>query len=75
MSWFFLPLGTRVYNKLMEFIKEQYWKRGYTEVSSTLSSHIFNAIDKCVAAKLTFHLAGYNAEYVQHETVVYFWTC
>ncbi|XP_048602072.1 threonine--tRNA ligase, mitochondrial 1-like [Brassica napus] len=32
MSWFFLPLGTRVYNKLMEFIKEQYWKRGYTEV-------------------------------------------
>ncbi|VVB15116.1 unnamed protein product [Arabis nemorensis] len=31
-SWFFLPLGTRVYNKLMEFIKEQYWKRGYTEV-------------------------------------------
>ncbi|CAN8255792.1 unnamed protein product [Cochlearia groenlandica] len=33
-SWFFLPLGTRVYNKLMEFIKEQYWKRGYTEVIS-----------------------------------------
>ncbi|CAH8330809.1 unnamed protein product [Eruca vesicaria subsp. sativa] len=31
-SWFFLPLGTRVYNKLMDFIKEQYWKRGYTEV-------------------------------------------
>ncbi|KAL0792427.1 hypothetical protein Bca101_063804 [Brassica carinata] len=23
---------TRVYNKLMGFIKEQYWKRGYTEV-------------------------------------------
>ncbi|XP_010533069.1 PREDICTED: threonine--tRNA ligase, mitochondrial 1-like [Tarenaya hassleriana] len=33
-SWFFLPHGTRVYNKLMEFIKEQYWKRGYTEVIS-----------------------------------------
>ncbi|CAH8388575.1 unnamed protein product [Eruca vesicaria subsp. sativa] len=31
-SYFFLPHGTRVYNKLMEFIKEQYWKRGYKEV-------------------------------------------
>ncbi|CDY19754.1 BnaA09g04070D [Brassica napus] len=31
-SWFFLPLSTRIYNKLMEFIKEQYWKRGYIEV-------------------------------------------
>ncbi|XP_010455043.1 PREDICTED: threonine--tRNA ligase, mitochondrial 1 [Camelina sativa] len=33
-SYFFLPLGTRVYNKLMDFIKKQYWQRGYTEVIS-----------------------------------------
>ncbi|KAJ4711144.1 threonine--tRNA ligase, mitochondrial [Melia azedarach] len=33
-SWFFLPLGTRVYNKLMEFIRKQYWDRGYQEVIS-----------------------------------------
>ncbi|CAH2037073.1 unnamed protein product [Thlaspi arvense] len=33
-SWFFLPHGTRVYNKLMEFIKKEYWERGYTEVIS-----------------------------------------
>ncbi|CAL9231700.1 unnamed protein product [Arabidopsis halleri] len=31
-SYFFLPLGTRVYNRLMDFIKKQYWQRGYTEV-------------------------------------------
>ncbi|KAF3431307.1 hypothetical protein FNV43_RR26038 [Rhamnella rubrinervis] len=33
-SWFFLPLGTRVYNKLMEFIRNQYRDRGYQEVVS-----------------------------------------
>ncbi|VVA91722.1 unnamed protein product [Arabis nemorensis] len=31
-SWFFLPHGTRVYKKLMEFIENEYWKRGYAEV-------------------------------------------
>lgn len=35
-SWFFLPLGTRVYNKLMEFIRNQYWERGYHEVRMRL---------------------------------------
>lgn len=34
-SWFFLPLGTRVYNKLVAFIKTEYWRRGYTEVFPT----------------------------------------
>ncbi|VVA92999.1 unnamed protein product [Arabis nemorensis] len=38
-SWFFLPLGTRVYKKLMEFIQNEYWKRGYTEV---ISPNIYN---------------------------------
>ncbi|CAM8912754.1 unnamed protein product [Rhodiola kirilowii] len=33
-SWFFLPHGARVYNKLQEFIRSQYWKRGYEEVKS-----------------------------------------
>ncbi|KAL6194486.1 hypothetical protein ACLB2K_035570 [Fragaria x ananassa] len=33
-SWFFLPNGTRIYNKLMNFIKNQYRKRGYQEVIS-----------------------------------------
>lgn len=33
-SWFFLPLGTCIYNKLMDFIRNQYRKRGYQEVIS-----------------------------------------
>uniref|UniRef100_A0A2P2LKS4 threonine--tRNA ligase n=1 Tax=Rhizophora mucronata TaxID=61149 RepID=A0A2P2LKS4_RHIMU len=33
-SWFFLPHGTRIYNKLMEFIRTQYRERGYEEVKS-----------------------------------------
>lgn len=31
-SAFWLPHGARVYNKLIEFIKKEYWKRGYQEV-------------------------------------------
>ena len=31
-SAFWQPHGTRIYNKLIEFIKSQYWKRGYDEV-------------------------------------------
>ncbi|XP_077237795.1 threonyl-tRNA synthetase [Tasmannia lanceolata] len=38
-SCFFLPHGTRIYNKLMEFIRAQYRKRGYEEV---LTPNIFN---------------------------------
>ncbi|KAL3501219.1 hypothetical protein ACH5RR_035668 [Cinchona calisaya] len=33
-SCFFLPHGARVCNKLLEFIRNQYWKRGYEEVWS-----------------------------------------
>lgn len=33
-SCFFLPHGARIYNKLMEFIKGEYWTRGYDEVVS-----------------------------------------
>lgn len=36
-SCFFLPRGARIYNKLMEFIKNQYRERGYEEVGSQCS--------------------------------------
>ena len=31
-SCFFLPHGTIIYNKLLEFLRDEYWKRGYQEV-------------------------------------------
>ena len=33
-SCFFLPKGAIIYNRLVEFIKEEYWARGYQEVMS-----------------------------------------
>nr|XP_023675450.1 threonine--tRNA ligase, cytoplasmic-like [Paramormyrops kingsleyae] len=33
-SCFFLPRGAYLYNTLMEFIKEEYWMRGFEEVAS-----------------------------------------
>eukprot|EP00262_Sarcandra_glabra_P018471 TRINITY_DN6639_c0_g1_i1.p1 TRINITY_DN6639_c0_g1~~TRINITY_DN6639_c0_g1_i1.p1 ORF type:complete len:740 (-),score=111.58 TRINITY_DN6639_c0_g1_i1:185-2269(-) len=38
-SCFFLPHGTRIYNKLMEFVRAQYRERGYQEV---LTPNIYN---------------------------------
>ncbi|XP_073224598.1 threonine--tRNA ligase, mitochondrial 1-like isoform X4 [Cicer arietinum] len=38
-SWFFLPHGARIYNKLMDFIRNQYRDRGYQEV---ISPNVFN---------------------------------
>ena len=38
-SAFWLPRGTRIYNKLIEFIKEHYWKRGYDEI---ITPNIYN---------------------------------
>ncbi|XP_057738908.1 threonine--tRNA ligase, mitochondrial 1-like [Arachis stenosperma] len=38
-SWFFLPHGARVYNKLIDFIRSQYRVRGYQEV---ISPNVFN---------------------------------
>lgn len=38
-SAFFLPHGARVYNTLVNFIKNEYHKRGYTEV---ISPNVFN---------------------------------
>jgi len=31
-SCFFLPHGTRIYNRLLEFMRREYWNRGYEEV-------------------------------------------
>lgn len=38
-SCFWLPHGARIYNKLIEFIRNQYWQRGYEEV---ITPNIFN---------------------------------
>ncbi|GMI05944.1 hypothetical protein TrLO_g5627 [Triparma laevis f. longispina] len=38
-SCFFLPPGARIYNKLIDFIKQEYWKRGYDEV---VTPNVFN---------------------------------
>merc|ERR1711894_246134 len=33
-SCFFQPKGAHIYNKLVDFLKEEYWKRGFQEVIS-----------------------------------------
>lgn len=38
-SCFWLPHGARIYNKLVEWIRSEYWKRGYTEV---ITPNVFN---------------------------------
>lgn len=38
-SCFWLPHGARIYNKLCDFIRAEYWKRGYEEV---ITPNIFN---------------------------------
>lgn len=38
-SSFWLPHGARIYSKLVDFIKQQYWRRGYTEV---ITPNVFN---------------------------------
>jgi len=38
-SAFWLPMGTRIYNGLVNYIKEQYWIRGFDEV---ITPNIFN---------------------------------
>jgi threonyl-tRNA synthetase len=38
-SAFWLPHGARIYNKLIEFIKGHYWKRGYDEI---ITPNVYN---------------------------------
>ncbi|KAI8777464.1 threonine--tRNA ligase, cytoplasmic isoform X1 [Biomphalaria glabrata] len=39
-SCFFLPRGAHIYNTLIDFIKTEYWQRGFTEV---VSPNIYNS--------------------------------
>lgn len=39
-SCFFLPHGTRIYNTLLEFLREEYWARDYQEV---ITPNMYNA--------------------------------
>jgi threonyl-tRNA synthetase len=39
-SAMWLPHGTRIYNTIISFLKEQYWKRGYNEV---ISPNMYNS--------------------------------
>ena len=39
-SCFFMPRGTRIYNRLVDFIKKQYWLRGYEEI---ITPNVYNA--------------------------------
>merc|ERR1719427_1868515 len=39
-SCFFQPKGAHIYNKLQEFIKSEYWKRGFQEV---ISPNMYNS--------------------------------
>lgn len=38
-SAFWMPHGARIYNKLMDFIRKQYWVRGYEEV---ITPNVYN---------------------------------
>merc|ERR1719216_515018 len=40
VSCFFQPKGAHIYNKLVAFIREEYWKRGFQEV---ISPNIYNS--------------------------------
>merc|ERR1719334_2034914 len=39
-SCFFQPKGAHIYNKLLQFIREEYWKRGFQEV---ITPNIYNS--------------------------------
>ncbi|CAG5130135.1 unnamed protein product [Candidula unifasciata] len=39
-SCFFMPRGAHIYNTLVDFIKKEYWQRGFTEV---MSPNIYNS--------------------------------
>lgn len=43
-SAFWYPKGTHIYNTLCNFIRKEYRKRGFTEVSSFTSVYVTNEI-------------------------------
>jgi len=60
-SAFFLPHGTRIYNKLVQYMREQYWARGYDEV---ISPNIYNHD----LWKTSGHLANYKENIFSFQT-------
>eukprot|EP01132_Coremiostelium_polycephalum_P011285 gene11285-13820_t len=54
-STFFLPHGTRIYNKLMEFIRFEYHRRGFTEV-----------ITPTIFSKVLWEESGHWAKYAEN---------
>lgn len=54
-SCFFLPHGCRLYNRLMEVIREQYWRRGYSEV---VTPNMYNLH--------LWHTSGHAAKYKEN---------
>ncbi len=58
-SPFLLPKGTIIYNELQNFIREQYWKRGYQEV---ITPQLFN--------KALWELSGHWAHYKENMFVL-----
>ena len=76
-SCFFLPHGARIYNKLMDFMRQQYRVRGYQEVYISLLlltqldyRHLFNS----TVFVLYAYLIGVEPKYVQYATLGNFWT-
>lgn len=54
-SCFWLPNGTRIYNKLIEFIRDEYFKRGFQEV-----------ITPIIAKKDLWEISGHWEKYKEH---------
>jgi hypothetical protein len=75
-SWFFLPHGARIYNKLMDFIRSQYRERGYQEVDSQWLRCCVSWHLKIVNVHRThLTLAGSVTKYVQYATLGNLWSC
>lgn len=56
---FFLPHGQRIYNTLLDFLRKEYWKRGYTEVQTP------NLFDFDL-----WHTSGHAANYKENMFVI-----
>ena len=64
-SCFFLPMGAKIYNNLINFIKEKYWEYEYEEV---VTPNIYNF----ELWKTSGHAAHYKAWVYKHSTDITF---
>ena len=55
-STFFFPHGALIYNKLIEFIRQEYRYRGYSEVISPVSVLFFIEFFRCYSLKFKFNI-------------------